>query len=176
MELRGKRITRKLKEYKEIGKFMKRVFPKEELMAMWLISIITAVKQNYKFVAYYDKELFVGLSLIIENKEEVFLFYIAVNDEIHSKGYGSAILSKIQHIYKDRKIVLFIETMDPKAKNYEQRVKRLAFYKRNGFHDTDIKAGVKTTLVDVLANDPSYSVAQCKKMLRFMPLKVIVSS
>ncbi len=44
MPLIEKNLSKKLKDYKEIGTFMKRVFPKEELMPMWLIRALTLRK------------------------------------------------------------------------------------------------------------------------------------
>ncbi len=171
MQLIEKKVTRKLKDYKEIEQFMKRVFPKEELFPMWMISIITLMK-NYKFNAYYDNDLFVGILFTIETKGSLFVFYLAVNDKIQSKGYGSILLSDLKAKYPNKPISLFIETMDPKASNYEQRVKRLAFYQRKGFYDTNIKAGFNEPFVDILATDPNFSKADCKKLLKFMPMKL----
>ena len=41
--------------------------------------------------------------------------------------------------FPDKQIVIDIEPVTKKAKNYKQRVSRLKFYERNGFHRTDQK-------------------------------------
>ena len=174
MNLTEKTITKKLDDYKDIVQFMKRVFPKEELFPMWILNLITK-KKNYDFNAYYDNNLFVGILFTINSKDSLFVFYLAVNDKIHSKGYGSKLLTMLKDKYQDKPISLFIETLDPKAENYEQRVKRLAFYKRNGFFDTKIKAGSKEPFVDILSTDENFGYDECKKMLKFMPLKLFKS-
>ncbi len=172
MKLEEKKITKKLSNYNEIKSFMKRVFPKEELIPMWLI-ILIANMRKYNFNAYYDGDLFVGVLFTIDTKDTLFVFYIAVNDKIQSKGYGSQLLKNIFDTYKEKSVTLFIETMDNKdADNYEQRLKRLEFYERNGFFHTGIKAGAKTPFVDVLSTDRSFDVANTKRLMKFIPMRI----
>ncbi len=172
MKLIEKSLSRNLSNYKEICQFMKRVFPKEELMPMWFIRLLT-LKKNYDFKVYYDNELFVGILFTIESDDTLFVFYIAVNDEIHSKGYGSMLLNVLFNKYPNKSVTLFIETMDDKnAANYGQRVKRLAFYERNSFIHTGIKAGFKTPFVDILSTDKSFNTVKAKKLMKLIPMKI----
>ncbi len=95
------------------------------------------------------------------------------NDKIYSKGYGSKLLEVLFNSYLEKSITLFIETMDDKsASNYDQRVKRLAFYERNGFVHTGIKAGFKTPFVDILSTDKEFDTRKTKKLMKFMPMKI----
>ncbi len=175
MRLTEKNLTKHLSNYNEICAFMKRVFPKEELMPMWLIRLLT-LKKNYDFKVYYDNDLFVGILFTIESDDTLFVFYIAVNDQIHSKGYGSRLLQVLFDKHPNKAITLFIETMDDKnALNYEQRVKRLEFYERNGFVHTGIKAGFKTPFVDILSTDKEYNTAKAKKLMKSIPMKIFQS-
>ncbi len=172
MILQEVNVSKKLSDYNEISAFMKRVFPKEELMPMWLIKLLT-LKKNYDFKAYYDNDLFVGILFTIDSDDTLFVFYIAVNDKVHSKGYGSKLLQTLFDKYPDKSVTLFIETMDDKdAQNYQQRVKRLAFYERNGFVHTDIKAGFKTPFVDILSTDKNFNAAKAKKLMKAIPMKI----
>lgn len=171
MNLIEQNITPQSPDYKEIGAFMKRVFPKEELMPMWLLNMITKMNK-YQFTAYYDNDLFVGITFTIEQKDLLFIFYIAVNDKVHSKGYGSHLLKTLSEKYDNIPIVLFIETLDPQTDNYDQRLKRLAFYERNGYYQTGIKAGFSKPFVDVLSTEKDFDVQRCRKMMRFIPMQV----
>ncbi len=172
MKLTIKRVTKRLENYKEIKEFMKRVFPKEELLPMWILKLLTKMK-NYNFNAYYDNDLFVGILFTIEDKDTLFIFYIAVNDKIQSKGYGTKLLQDLFLKYPDKPVSLFIETMDEKdANNYEQRIKRLAFYERNGFVQTGIKVGIKKTFIDLLATDKNIDFKSTKKLLKLMNMKI----
>ncbi len=175
MNLTEKTLSKKLHNYDEISQFMKRVFPQEENMPMWVIRLLT-LKKNYDFKVYYDGELFVGITFTIETKDTLFVFYIAVNDKIHSKGYGSELLKVLFDKYQNKPITLFIETMDDKnAKNYEQRVKRLSFYERNNFIHTGIRAGFKTPFVDILSTDKDYDILKAKKLMKYIPMKIFPS-
>ncbi len=172
MNLYEKKLSKKLANYSEICEFMKRVFPNEELIPMWFLHMLT-LKKNYDFNVYYDDDLFVGILFTINSKDTLFVFYIAVNDKIHSKGYGSKLLQVLFNKYTDKSVTLFIETMDDKnAKNYEQRVKRLSFYERNGFVRTGIKAGFKTPFVDILSTDKNYDISKAKKLMKSIPMKL----
>ncbi len=172
MKIIEKKVTRKLKNYNEIVKFMKRVFPKEELMPMWLLKLM-AKKKNYNFNAYYDNDLFIGILFTIESKDSLFVFYIAVNDEIQSKGYGTKLLQILFDKYPDKPISLFIETMkDKNAINYEQRVKRLNFYERNGFIQTGLTAGNKEPFIDILSTDKNFNSKNIEKYLKIMSMKI----
>ncbi len=171
MHLTEKPISKKLGNYKEIAELMQSAFPKEELMPMWLLSII-AKKKDYNFNAYYDNDLFVGILFTIDTKDTLFVVYIAVNDRIHSKGYGTKLLQILFKQHPEKSVTLFIETMDPAANNYEQRVKRLAFYERNDFVHTGIKAGFKTPFVDILSTDNSFDMAKTKKLMKHIPMKI----
>ncbi len=172
MNFTVKRITNKLHNYNEIKSFMQRVFPKEELMPMWLITLVSKLKK-YNFDAYYDGDLFVGIIFTIDTKDTLFVFYLAVNDQIHSKGYGSKLLQSLVIQNPSKSLTLFIETMDDKnAQNYEQRIKRLAFYERNNFKYTGLKAGFKTPFVDILSTDKEYTIDKAKKLMTLIPMKI----
>ncbi len=172
MNLIEKKVTKKLDNYNEIVEFMKRSFPKEELMPMWLLILVSKMKK-YEFNAYYDDDLFVGILFTIESKESIFIFYIAVNDKIQSKGYGSRLLELIFDRYSKKHISLFIETMDDiNASNYEQRVKRLSFYERNGFMQTGFSAGGKKPFIDILSTDKNFNIKDAQKLLKIMPMKI----
>ncbi len=172
MNLTEKNLSAKLPNYKEICQFMKRVFPIEELIPMWFIRLLIK-KEKYDFKVYYDDGLFVGIIFTIDAQDTLFVFYLAVNDEIHSKGYGTKLLQVLLDKYPDKSVTLFIETMEDKnAENYAQRVKRLAFYERNGFVHTGIRAGFKTPIVDILSTDKNYDTPKAKKLMKSIPMRI----
>ena len=71
------------------------------------------------------------------NEKTVFILFLAVNDKIRSKGYGSQIIAWLKENYPNREIFLDVEKPDENAENNKQRVKRMEFYKRNGIFDTN---------------------------------------
>lgn len=65
-----------------------------------------------------------------------YLYYLAVNDHVRSRGYGSRIIAQLRKLYGQGTIVLDCEQPDPRADNHQQRLKRMAFYAKNGFYQT----------------------------------------
>ena len=55
------------------------------------------------------------------------------DDRLRSAGYGRRILEWFADEHPDLPLFLEIEPIDESAGNYAQRLRRLAFYQRNGF-------------------------------------------
>lgn len=100
--------------------------------------LLLAQRKGVDFEAYYNDGSFYGFSYVVENDDLVFILYLAVNDEVRSRGYGSRILECVRDKAGERPIVLDIEPLDPNAENYEQRKRRLAFYEKNGYFNTGL--------------------------------------
>lgn len=96
-----------------------------------------SLHKNVKFHAIYDAGKFCGITYYASNENTVYLTYLAVNEELRGQGYGSKILTMLENKFPDKQIVIDIEPVTKKAKNYKQRVSRLKFYERNGFHKTN---------------------------------------
>lgn len=98
-----------------------------------------SLHRNVKFHAIYDEGQFCGIAYYAESENTVYLTYLAVSAKLRGQGYGSKILTMLEDRFPDKQIVIDIEPLTAKAKNYKQRVSRLKFYERNGFHRTDQK-------------------------------------
>lgn len=61
-----------------------------------------------------------------KNDKYIFVLYLAVNDRIRSKGYGTKMLDWLKH-NTDKIIVLNVEAIDPLAENAQQREKSISF-------------------------------------------------
>lgn len=165
--LTHKKITRNIENYQEIKELMKRSFPKIELYPMWFLLLVTQVKKA-EFLAFYDKDKFVGCTYIIKSKKVAYLMYIFVNDKIQSQGYGTKILKQIMKENKEKEIVLDIEPLDENASNYEQRVKRYRFYQKNGFKKTSyiIDDEEDPTNYLILSTDGTFPKKECERLLK----------
>jgi GNAT superfamily N-acetyltransferase len=94
---------------------------------------------NLNFTICHDQNQFVGFSYVIHSHGFHYILFLAVNDQLRSQGYGSRIIAQLRTLYPSDSLVLDIEQPDPSAKNNRQRLRRLAFYKRNGFYLTPKK-------------------------------------
>lgn len=118
--------------YWQVRQLYHTAFPPEErppYFLTWLFSLRSAID----FVAYDDRGDFVGLAYTVTTSQGRFVLFLAVTDEHRSRGYGSLILRDIAEQTPDLPCFLCMEPMDERATNYEQRLKRLAFYERNGY-------------------------------------------
>ncbi len=84
-------FSRKLNEYKDICRLMRTAFPKNEQIPMWLLRVL-AVRRSVNFRAFYEDKQFCGILYTVEDYKYIFVLYLAVNDRIRLKGYGTKIL------------------------------------------------------------------------------------
>lgn len=111
-------------------------FPVEEQIP-WSVLLRLIDEMPLYFTAYYEKEKFIGLTIVYPYKSYNWFWYFAVKEEFRGKGFGQEILSNLIEKYSDKNIILDMESpYQPGAKNIDQRMRRLEFYSRNGFHDT----------------------------------------
>ncbi|MFA9414832.1 MULTISPECIES: GNAT family N-acetyltransferase [unclassified Streptococcus] len=118
--------------YQAVETLYHAAFPPEE-RPPYLLASLFALQSQVDFLAYYDKNIFAGFAYTVRTTQGIFVFLLAVNDEVRSKGYGSAMLRTIAEQAKGLPLVLCIEPMEETASNYDQRLRRLAFYEKNGF-------------------------------------------
>lgn len=85
--------------------------------------------------AVYDGENMIGFADVLPGDEVAYLWFLAVSAAYHSRGYGSRILEELDNRYTQQ-LTLDVEPLDEAAENYEQRVRRMEFYRKNGFHET----------------------------------------
>ncbi len=89
--------------------------------------------------AYYENDSLIGLTFGFIDDGKMFFVYFATVPEVRGKGYGSRILEMVRQEYSDCRIFLVVEPCDKLAPDYQLRVRRQEFYRRNGCADTGIK-------------------------------------
>ncbi len=132
MKLRAEKVRLSSKDVKRI---YFEAFPKKERMP-FPVMVAMSKLWNTSFLGFYDRDSLCGFVYLAQNKKMVFIMFLAVDEKLRSKGYGSAILHEIQKIYPDKKITISIEPCDDKAPDIALRKKRKAFYMRNGYIET----------------------------------------
>lgn len=130
-----RQITASSADTQEIEQLYHTAFPKEEQIP-WQELMRLVSEMPLDFTAYYDHGVFVGLTVVYQRKDYNWFWYFAVSEELRGHGYGQRILEKLISRYDDRSIILDMESPDQPSDNAEQRLRRLGFYTRNGFHDT----------------------------------------
>ncbi len=161
---KSKKLSSRLKEYKEVVSLVETAFPKNERFPVWLLRLM-ALRKGIDFSVYYDDADFVGISYVVSKENMAFVLYLAVNPKIQSKGYGSAMLREIQKANPGKAISLNIEPVDAEAENYEQRIKRLRFYQKNGYHDTGYQIIDHADLYSVLSTAQMFDPEMYKQVV-----------
>lgn len=163
--LQVKIVNSKLNEYKKVLRIYKESFPTNEKLPMWILRLMSK-RKSVDFLAFYDEDVFCGFTYLIHNKNTTFVFYLAIDESIRSKGYGSKILNWIVNDNKGNNIVLNIETVDEKYDNYQQRISRQKFYFKNGFVDTKYKLINSGYIYDVLYKGHNFSKSEYETLVR----------
>ena len=123
-----------------------RSFPPEEQVPMSELRR-SAERDEVSFLAWIDPSLpagedgadnVVALTVSFAFHDLFYLGFLAVDGRTRSAGYGSRILTHFRERYGDIPQLLEIEPVVREAGNYQQRVRRLAFYERNGFAVTNM--------------------------------------
>ncbi len=151
MAMIDKKVSGRLKEYPDICRLMNTAFPQNEQIPMWVLKIL-AFRKSVNFRAFYEDEQFCGILYTAEDDKYIFVLYLAVNDRIRSKGYGTKILDWLK-LNTAKIIVLNVESLNPSAENALQREKRIFFYSKNGIFDTGCRFLDEGEVYSVLASD-----------------------
>lgn len=109
--------------------------PKQQILEM-------CGRQDYLVRNLYSRGMMVGFTLSFLNTEKKFalLEYMAVDPSIRSQGFGSELLKDLTDYLRSRDfqwLVLEVDSPYQKAKDQSARVKRVAFYEKNGCREVD---------------------------------------
>ncbi len=144
-------------------------FPVQERIS-WPWMVWMALFGQADFLAYYDGPDFAGFSYSLRSKTSYYLLFLAIPSLQQSKGYGRQILQEIARRAGQRPIFLVIEPLDESADNYEQRLKRLAFYEKNGYQLTDYIYFENQEVYQVLTNQISTDFQDFERLAKRIEL------
>ena len=110
-------------------------FPKEDQMPFALMVMMSHL-WNTEFLAFFDDDVLCGFVYMATIGKQSFVMFMAVNENLHSRGYGSRILETVQSMHLNNRIIVSIEPCDEDKEDFEQRVRRKGFYRKNGYLET----------------------------------------
>ena len=119
----------------QIRNLYQSAFPAEERLPWWLLRWWPALGRS-ALTAYYDGETFCGFTFSSVEGSILYVMFFAVEDSRRGKGYGSGILRYLIETNPGKTVLLNVEIPDSSAPNNDQRIRRMAFYEKNGFRDT----------------------------------------
>lgn len=157
-------ISKEMRYFNEIADLQKNAFPPEEQYSMEKI-LKLAQEQNIEYKSFWENDLLCGILFFCIGDSMLYLFYIAVNDKLRSKGYGTRMLNWLKEHYPNSDIVLNIEPINKNACNAEQRINRFEFYKRNGFFETGMKLYDDSGIYDILSSAKEINVDEYMNLI-----------
>ena len=132
MSITFRPLTKYDVNYSKVIDLYKEAFPKAQHIPTWILRYkLRNGKAGLKIL--YAQDAWIGLIYATAYKDIVFVHFLAISESCRSGGYGSTVIDSLKEMHSGQRIVLNIEVLDEQATNYQQRMKRKAFYKKNGF-------------------------------------------
>ncbi|MCL2843493.1 MAG: GNAT family N-acetyltransferase [Oscillospiraceae bacterium] len=152
--LHTKPVTKKIKYdtegFHHIKELYSSAFPRQEQAPLPFL-INQTKKDTVRFDAYYDGDVFVGLTYTISFGDTTYLWYLATQRELRSQGYGAQIMQHLRKVYPNNRIVLNLDAQDESASDSEIRKRRKEFYIRNGYTSTGYLCMFHGNRLDVMS-------------------------
>lgn len=121
----------------QITALYRRSFPPNERMP--LRGMLADQSGAGEVLAALDGDIFIGMAVLLTWQDITHILYFAVEETHRDKGYGSRILREVQSRYPKHRIIADVEEPFPGADNVEQRERRIAFYRKNGYELTEVR-------------------------------------
>ena len=135
--MKTKQITKSNANDEQIKLLYQTAFPENEQIP-WEDLVRLIDQMQLDFTAYYEDDTFIGFTILFPHKKFNWFWYFAVIPELRGQGKGQKILTYLIEKYKEKNVVLDMESTKQECNNKEQRIRRHDFYIRNGFRDTNL--------------------------------------
>lgn len=134
-------------------------FPEEERFPFWILEECSK-EDNTDLYAIIDNNKFVGMCYIVNCDGAYYLMYLAVQEELRNRKYGSKILKDLKEKYKTLflSIGVQIDEISTKRKN---------FYLRNRFYETNKYYEDTGVWYEVMCTDNEYEITEDMMMKRY---------
>ena len=130
-------------------------FPLEERISVTYMMHGLRVPDQ-ELLAIHADGRFAGFFSMILLGRCAYICYFAILPRLRSMGIGSAALRALAAHYPDHQVVVDFEAPDDAAPNNAIRLRRRAFYLRNGFHPTGYYQFYMETEFEIACTDPVY--------------------
>lgn len=131
-----KKLTGAAKDLPRVEKLYISSFPENERRPLdTLVNDLTGISEFYVF---YEEGAFLGFASLLTYKDIAHIIYFAVEPDMRGRGYGSKVLETICDIKRGYRVIADLERPDEDKDSYGLRMRRMGFYKRCGFAETEI--------------------------------------
>ena len=141
-----------LKYKRNIKNVYLEAFPKKERFPFWILKH-SVKKGKSTLKAIMDDDRFIGMMYIVNCDDSFYLMFLAINEELRNKNYGTNVLRDLNAKYK----TLFLSIEKPKNELSERRKN---FYLRNGFLETKMYCRDAGVDYEILCNNKDYVITE----------------
>ncbi len=124
-----------------LRKLYRASFPRNERMPFRKL-VKGAGAEMTEFTAYFLDGVLIGFTYTVRDGSLAYLFYFAVERRFRSRGLGSQILKQLKARY-NVPLLLDIEATGSGGSDKALRLRRKAFYLRNGFSEAGFGASYR---------------------------------
>jgi hypothetical protein len=165
MSINFRPLTKDDANYSKVIDLYKEAFTGAQHIPAW---ILRYKLKNGKagFCTLYEDDTWIGLIYTIEYKDIVFVQFLAISESFRSEGYGSKAMSSMSDMHSGKRIVLNIEALDDQAENYQQRIRRKAFYENSGFSSSGYIVKEPAERLEMLIHGGTISKEEIEAMYR----------
>ena len=144
--------------------------PEEHIDIEYLFGGLRGIRQDVLGI-YADGE-FAGFFSVLLLGRCAYIGYFAVRPKLRSRGIGSAALACLMETYRGFQIVVDFEAPDDSAPNNAMRLRRRAFYLRNGFYATGYFQYYMDTEFEITCSQPEYDRAAYERLVHAIHVQV----
>ncbi len=114
--MNSKKVSPLMEHFSAVEALQKEAFPPNESYSMEQILALSD-SPNIQYLSFWEADTLCGLLFYNVGETMIYLFYLAVNPAIRSKGYGGKLLRWLRDRYADKVVVGNIEPIGFGADN-----------------------------------------------------------
>lgn len=165
MKLQTEPINKHHRFWADINALAKEAFPPEEYLAPETL-VDMAKSDQFDFWALTENDTFAGFLVVLTYEDMAYLFFLAIDGKMRGKGYGSRAIETLCSLYPDKQQVVDFEMLDEGAENNPQRIRRKAFYQRNGYRETGLFLSYLGVDYEVMCMGESFSEEAFRELMK----------
>lgn len=162
-------ITKDFSDIEKVNFLAKEAFPPDEYLSPDTM-IEMSNENNFDFFALYDEDTFVGFMAVKIQKNMSYLFFLAIDPSLRSKGYGSRAIETLKVLYEGYQQVVDFEMLDETATNNEQRQKRRSFYLRNAYYPTGYGLSYRGVTYEIMCSETDFEIDHFRELMSTITL------
>ena len=157
-------IKKEMPYYDVVRELQMTAFPTEERFSMEEILRLSQF-EHIEYKSFWEEKQLCGILFYNIGNTMLYLFYLAVPTAMRSKGYGAQLIRWLKEMHPDKAIIGNIEPIGLGAANEDQRIRRLAFYERNGFHKMPFRLLDDSGLYDIITTGSAFDEKEYMRLI-----------